>query len=135
MAELIDLFNFPTFTGGGQKLRIRAEFGTEKKDYELGFVEPWFVGYPLSVGFNLYNRSREWDEYEEERSGGNLFVGKEFGEYWSSKLTYRYEGIKISDLTVDASSAIRDEAGENFISSLILDIYHDTRDNIYNPTI
>ncbi|MDD5747202.1 MAG: outer membrane protein assembly factor BamA, partial [Candidatus Omnitrophica bacterium] len=38
-----DLFNFPMFTGAGQKLRIRMEFGSEKKDYELGFVEPWFL--------------------------------------------------------------------------------------------
>ena len=36
-----DLFNFPTFTGGGQNLKLRGEVGTVRKDYELSFTEPW----------------------------------------------------------------------------------------------
>ncbi|MBU4478348.1 MAG: outer membrane protein assembly factor BamA [Candidatus Omnitrophica bacterium] len=129
-----DLFNAPTFTGAGQKLRVRMEFGSARKDYELGFVEPWFLGYPLSVGFNLYSRTRDWDKYDEKRIGGNVFLGKEFGEYWQAKVTHRYEGIRISNVTDDASNDIRAETGKNYISSLAFDITHDTRDSIYNPT-
>lgn len=129
-----DLFKFPTFTGAGQRLRIRMEFGSERRDYELGFVEPWFLGYPVMVGFNIYSRTRYWDKYDEKRIGGNVFVGKEFGEYWSGRLTHRYEGIRISDLTDDVSSDIRDEEGKNYIKSLITEITHDKRDNVFNPT-
>ncbi|MFH2145640.1 MAG: outer membrane protein assembly factor BamA [Candidatus Omnitrophota bacterium] len=129
-----DLFNFPTFTGGGQRLRIRTELGSKRKDYELSFVEPWFLGYPVEVGFNIYQRTRDWDKYDEKRTGFNAFVGKEFGEYWSGKLTYRYEGIRLSDLTDDASREIRAEEGKNNIRSLTTDITHDSRDNVYNPT-
>ena len=38
-----DLFHPPTFTGGGQKLRLFVQLGTERQDYELSFVEPWFL--------------------------------------------------------------------------------------------
>ncbi len=130
-----DIFNPPTFTGAGQKLRIRMEFGADKKDYEVGFVEPWFLGYPVTLGFNIYNRTREWTKYDEKRIGGNVFVGREFGEYWRSKLIYRYEGIRISNVLSDASQDIKDEEGKNYISSLTSETTHDTRDNIYNPTM
>ncbi|MBU1042981.1 MAG: outer membrane protein assembly factor BamA [Candidatus Omnitrophica bacterium] len=128
-----DIFNFPTFTGAGQKLRLRMEFGSEKKDYELSFVEPWFLGYPLATGFNVYSRTQEWDKYDEKRIGGNLFASKELGEYWQNKWTYRYESIRIDDIQDDASNAIKAEAGKNYISSIRTDIIHDTRDNLYNP--
>ncbi len=128
-----DLFNFPTFTGAGQRLRLRMEFGSEKKDYELSFVEPWFLGYPLSTGFNVYSRTRQWDKYDEKRIGGNFFVSKELGEYWQNKWTYGYESVRISDIQDDASNAIKAEEGKNYISSIQTDIIHDTRDNIYNP--
>ncbi|MFH1459802.1 MAG: outer membrane protein assembly factor BamA [Candidatus Omnitrophota bacterium] len=129
-----DLLNFPTFAGAGQKLRMRMEFGSDKKDYELGFIEPWFWGYPVSVGFNIYSRNRGWDKYDEKRIGGNVFVGKEFGEYWGGKLTHRYESVRISEVAADASQDIKIEEGKNYISSLTASISHDSRDNIYNPT-
>ncbi len=129
-----DLLNFPTFTGAGQKLRIRMEFGSERKDYELGFVEPWFLGYPVTVGFNIYTSTRDWDKYDEKRVGGNVFVGKELNEYWHGKLTHRYESIRIANISIDASQSIFEEEGKNYISSIITEISHDTRDNIYNPT-
>lgn len=128
-----DIFNFPSFTGAGQTMRMRMEFGSEKKDYELSFVEPWLFGYPLATGFNIYSRSRDWDKYDEKRVGGNLFVRKELGEYWQNKWTYRYESIRISDIEDDASREIKAETGKNYISSMQTEIIHDTRDNIYNP--
>lgn len=128
-----DIFNFPSFSGAGQTMRMRMEFGSEKKDYELSFVEPWLLGYPLATGFNIYSRSRDWDKYDEKRVGGNLFVSKELGEYWQNKWTYRYESIRISDIEDDASRDIKAEVGKNFISSMQTEIIHDTRDNIYNP--
>ncbi|MFH1062592.1 MAG: outer membrane protein assembly factor BamA [Candidatus Omnitrophota bacterium] len=128
-----DIFNFPTFTGAGQKLRLRMEFGSEKKDYELSFVEPWLLGYPLATGFNVFSRTRNWDKYDEKRIGGNLFVSKELGEYWLNKWTYRFESIRISDIEDDASNEIKAEDGKNYISGIQTDIIHDTRDNIYNP--
>ncbi|MFH2138436.1 MAG: outer membrane protein assembly factor BamA [Candidatus Omnitrophota bacterium] len=129
-----DLFNFPTFAGGGQRLNMRMEFGSDSKDYEIGLVEPWFLGYPVTTGFSVYNRTRDWEKYDEKRIGGNLFVGKEFGEYWRGKLTYRFEGVRIADIIDDASSDIKLEEGKNYISSITSEITHDTRDNIYNPT-
>ena len=37
-----DLFNPPYFTGGGQKMRLRVQLGTKRKDYQITFIEPFF---------------------------------------------------------------------------------------------
>ncbi len=129
-----DLFNFPGFAGAGQTLAINMEFGSARKDYELAFMEPWFLGYPVSTGFNLYSRTRYWDKYDEKRTGGNVFVDREFGEYWRGRLTYRYEGVRLSDMAGDVSADVRKEEGKNFISSLRTSVTHDTRDNRFNPS-
>ncbi len=129
-----DLFNFPGFSGAGQTLGINMEIGSERKDYELSFMEPWFLGYPVSTGFSVYSRSRYWDKYDEKRTGGNIFVGREFGEYWRGRLTYRYEGVRIGDMQTDTSIDVAREEGKNFISSLQTSLIHDSRDNRFNPT-
>ena len=35
-----DLFNWPSFTGGGQKFRLRIQYGTQRKDFILSLTEP-----------------------------------------------------------------------------------------------
>lgn len=129
-----DLFNFPGFSGAGQTLGINMEVGSSRKDYELSFMEPWFLGYPVSTGFSVYSRSRYWDKYDEKRTGGNFFIGREFGEYWGGRLTYRYEGVRIGDMADDTSTDVAREEGKNFISSLKTSISHDSRDNRFNPS-
>jgi outer membrane protein insertion porin family len=42
-----DLFHPPYFTGGGEKLRLRVQIGTQRQDYELSFTEPWFLNRKL----------------------------------------------------------------------------------------
>ncbi len=134
-----DLFNFPTFTGDGQDLKLRAQFGTVRRDYLLSWTEPWIFDYPLSFGFDLYNTTRlrsgtSGYAYDEERQGGDLRLGKEFNEYLRGDLTYRLETVDISDISASASSDLRAEEGENTISSLMFQLTRDIRDNRFNPT-
>ncbi len=134
-----DIANFPTFTGDGQRLLLKAQIGTVKADYELSFTEPWFFDYPLSFGFDVYQRSidRRRDigyAYDQRRRGGALRFGKEFGKYMHAGLTYRFDRIKIFDLADDASPDLRREEGENVVSSLTLYLTRDTRDDRFNPT-
>src|SRR5213078_3261051 len=44
-----DLFNWPSFTGGGEKFRLRLQYGTERKDFILTITEPYFLDRRLSL--------------------------------------------------------------------------------------
>lgn len=134
-----DITNWHTFTGAGQDMRIKAEFGTSRREYDLSFTEPWIFGYPLSFGIDGYNRVRERSgttgySYDEQRTGGDIRLGKEFTEFLRADLMYRFESVDISNVPSDASQALRDEQGRNTISSLYLGLTRDSRDNIYGPS-
>jgi len=134
-----DIMNFPTLTGGGQTLNLRAEIGSVRQNYILSFTEPWILGYPYLFGFDLFNFDRNRKSslgygYAERRTGGNLRFGKEFTDYDRADLKYRLERVKISDVSSDATSALKDEEGKNTISSLALTLTRNTTDSKYNPT-
>src|SRR5437764_1315443 len=44
-----DIFHPPTFTGGGQKFRLRVQIGTQRQHYIISFIEPCFLGRKLSL--------------------------------------------------------------------------------------
>lgn len=134
-----DYKNWPTFTGDGQKIRIKAEFGTVREDYDFSFTEPWIFDKPISFGFDIYQHTRKRERdvgyaYDQRRRGTDVRLGKEITEYLKANLIYRYEEIKISDIAEDTSTDLKEESGENTLSSLKLGFAHDTTDDSYNPT-
>ncbi|MCK4905417.1 outer membrane protein assembly factor BamA, partial [bacterium] len=129
-----DMGNPPYFTGGGQKIRVKAKFGSLSEEYLLSFTEPYFLGYPLSVGFDLYDKMRRWPVYDQRNHGGNIRVGKKLTDYVRLHTTYKHEGVEISDVSSDASDAIKDEEGKFTTSSLTVDLIKDTRDSVFIPT-
>lgn len=133
-----DISNWPTFTGAGQDMKFRFEFGTVRRDFELSFTEPWMFDRPTSFGFDLFNKRRLRERslglgFDEERRGGDIRLGREFSDTLKGGLTYRLEEVDISNIVEEASSDLKNEAGKNTISSLILSLSKDTRDSIYNP--
>jgi len=133
-----DLFNIPNFTGDGQNLMVKASLGSVRRDYELSWTEPWIFDYPLLFGFDLYSRTHSRRSavgygYKEVHTGGDIRLGKEFGEYFRGDIMYKLEEVNISDLSDDATEDLVSERGENWISSALFALTYDTRDNVYVP--
>lgn len=134
-----DILNFPTFTGGGQNLTLRGEFGFVRTNYMLSWTDPWIFGFPYSFGFDLYRTTHERERdvgygWEEERWGGNARLGKEFTDWLSANLIYRLDRVRISDIPDDVLFDVRREEGSNYLSSLGGYLTFDTRDSVFNPT-
>jgi outer membrane protein insertion porin family len=134
-----DFTNWPTFTGGGQDLVIRAETGSTRSNYRLSFTEPWVFDHPISGGFDIFRLERQREEdtgyaYDEKRLGGDLRLGKRFSDYVSGNVTYKLEEITIGNLEDNASADLVAEVGKNTVSSLGFGLTRDSRDNIFSPT-
>ncbi|HIE44233.1 MAG TPA: outer membrane protein assembly factor BamA [Candidatus Omnitrophica bacterium] len=129
-----DIKNPPTFTGGGQKMKVRARFGDIRKDYLISFTEPYFRDCPLSLGFDLYDETRYWSAYSERLRGGDIRVGRRLTDYLRLDTMYKYEVIHIFDLKEGTSKIIEEEEGRFDTSSLTVSLRRDTRDNIFIPT-
>ncbi len=65
-----DILNWPNFTGGGQKARLGAEFGSERQTIEANWIEPWLFDRPVALQVDAYRRQRDYDEFEDIRTGG-----------------------------------------------------------------
>lgn len=131
-----DLFGWPRLSGGGQKLKIRSQFGTQRTDYEISFVEPWFLNRRLSLGVNLYDHDTRFlsEDYDQETLGAGVTLGKPLGSFNRLNLGYTLEQIDVYDVSTNASDAIRQEEGTRTKSAVTLELVHDTRDSVFIPT-
>ena len=132
-----DLFGWPHFTGGGQKLRLRAQVGSERSDLELSLIEPWFLNRRLSLGLDLFRRDARYlsDEYDQTTTGGSLTLGHRlFSPFNRLNWIYGLEDIDISDVSTNASDLIQQEKGGRLKSYGTLELVRDTRDSTFIAT-
>ncbi len=134
-----DITNWPTFTGGGQNLQIRAETGSIKNNLLLSFTEPWIYDYPVSGGFDLFKKSRNRERnvgyaYDEDRVGGNIRFGKQISEYTSGSVFYKFEEVTIENVEDNVSADLLSEVGTNTVSQLGFAMTRDSRDSVFSPT-
>ncbi len=128
-----DLTRWPYFTGGGQKFRMRLQYGTQRKDFILSLTEPYFLDREIAVGAELFFREAAFvsDVYSERRFGMDLSARKRLGEFLTGRLNYTLQSIDIFNVAADASQQIKDQEGNLIQSSISGGLTHDTRDSVF----
>ncbi|MCC7201565.1 MAG: outer membrane protein assembly factor BamA [Nitrospirae bacterium] len=114
--------------GRGELLKLKGEFGELRTSYDITFKEPWFMDRPTSVTVNMFDTVRTFDAYNVNSRGGNIGLGRSFGEYWSGGITYG-----IQNITVGGEPPAGLEKGTTTTGSLITSVTRDTRDNYWDP--
>ncbi len=130
-----DLFNWPSFTGGGQKLRLRLQVGLKRQDEVLSFVEPWFLDRKLALGFDLFHHAANYlsSVYNEQTTGASLSLEKAFTEFLRGQIQYGIQYITI-DTDKSASPEMQSQSGPHLQSSIGGTVTYDTRDNVFLTT-
>ncbi|MFQ5730015.1 MAG: outer membrane protein assembly factor BamA, partial [Waddliaceae bacterium] len=131
------------FLGKGQLVKLRAETGRRRDTYSLTFREPYLFDQDISGTVNLFNQIRDFGSYEEKRLGGDLIVGKSFGEFTRGSASYTIETLEVFNLDLDATGGISDDVpfqvkeqaalGETLTSSVGFTLARDTRDFAFDP--
>ncbi len=137
-----DLFNPPTFMGGGQKARLYLSLGTRRRDAVVTFIEPWFLDQRLELGVEFYHHWLDYQSlhnlYQEVRTGGRLSLTKAlWRENLIGRLSYSIEDIGIlldPHLTyTNAPSTLLAEKGHNLLSRVGAMLAYDTRNSPFLP--
>ncbi len=83
------------FLGRGQYIRVAAGAGEDDaRTYSLSFTEPYFLGYRLAAGFDLFkNQSKSEDFYNYDEQGFALRVTAPITEDLSTTFKYTYKQI------------------------------------------
>ncbi len=134
-----DIAKPPWFQGGGQKYRMKAAFGSRRQDYEITWIEPWFLEKKLQLSVDLYHRQLGFvsteNLYDERRTGARIALARALGtENLIGTASYTIESVGI--INVDrarASKLIRDEEGNRLVSKVGLSLAYDTRNNALLP--
>src|SRR5262252_3725370 len=126
-----DLFNWPSFTGGGQKFRLRLQYGTERKDFILSITEPYFLDRRLALtGQAFYTEANYLSAQYDQRNYGFTFdLRKPINAYMYGTLGYTLQDVDIFNVDPSAGDFILSQAGSTVESKLFGSFVFDTRDN------
>src|SRR5712672_322431 len=126
-----DLFNWPSFTGAGQKFRLRLQYGTQRKDFILAITEPYFLDRRLSLGGQaFYNEANYLSSQYDQRNYGFLFeLRKPITAYMYGTLGYTLQDVDIFNVDPSSSEFIQSQAGSTVESKLLSSLVFDSRDN------
>ena len=126
-----DITNWPAFTGGGQKFRIRLQGGTQRRDAEVTFIEPWFMDRPISVSLATYYHEADYlsSVYDQRSYGFSLDVRKALLPYLYGSIGYHFEDVDAFNVAIDATPELRAEIGPETKSTVSASLVYDTRDN------
>jgi len=144
--DLMHPFQPPYFRGGGQKLRLRVAVGTVQQQYEINFIEPWFLNRKLALGVDLFYRDLAYlspnDLYTEIQAGGRVGLTRALGnDFLRGNINYTLEDIGIN-LTSDARTtttaagyanvppAIMEQVGYHLLSTVGGSLAYDTRNSV-----
>ena len=127
-----DILNWKTFTGAGEKFRVRVQIGTEEKQVTANFTEPYFLDKRLAVGMDAFFLDSQFfsNVYNERYYGFDLFLRQPITNFLAQKFTYRLQETDIYDVTT-TDPLILDQAGSTLESRLTYTITYDKRDNAF----
>jgi outer membrane protein assembly complex protein YaeT len=139
-----DITRFPTswedflsgnaFRGGGQEFRAEAVPGTQLQRYSVTWRDPFFLNTPYSLAVSGYYYQRQFDEYQEDRLGGRVTVGRKLSKEWSASVGLRVEDVGVHGVSPFAPIDYQSVDGDNLLVGLRAGVTRDTRDSILRPT-
>src|SRR5438067_4997316 len=126
-----DLFNWPSFTGGGEKFRLRLQYGTERKDFLLTITEPYFLDRRLALtGQAFYNEANYLSaDYDQRNYGFSLDLRKPINAYMYGTLGYTLQNVEIFNVASSSPEFILTQSGTFTESKVFSSLVLDTRDN------
>ena len=94
------------FLGRGQFLKLALGGTAKSRTYTLSFTEPYFLGYRIAAGFDVFKNTNNYVGYNLERTGGTVRFGLPITEHLSSQVAYNFVEDKYidDDLPVNAAN-------------------------------
>lgn len=129
-----ELFSGRAFRGGGQRFAIEVLPGDRIETYSISLVEPHLLETDYSGSVQASYRTRDFDEYNEQRFGGRFSFGRRFGTRWSGAVTLRLESVDLSEILPDRPTDVFDVQDRHTITGVGFTLARTSIDNRFRPT-
>jgi len=126
-----DLLNWPSFTGGGQKFRLRIQYGTVSKAFLLNVVEPYFLDRRLSLSGSLFYNEADYlsVDYNQRNYGFSFEIRKPLTTFMYASFGYQLQNVEIYNVSSTAPITIQEQQGTFTESKILGSLVFDRRDN------
>ncbi len=130
----------PNFLGRGLRIGFDWEFSKFRQNINVSLTEPWFMGTPTEVSFNVYNRIQQQVQqqfFSDKRKGISVRVGRPFPwfDYTSVFTRYSYEEVELSNFADGYFGPLRFTAWPQRTSSVGLTLLRNSTDSPFHPTV
>ncbi len=115
------------FLGRGQFIRLAVGGGFEdSRTYNFSFTEPYFLGYRLAAGFDLFkSQTSSNSDYEYEEQGVTFRVTAPITEDLATTVRYTYKEIKYNEDGAYGADGVRG-GGDDTLSDPYLDLIEES---------
>lgn len=140
------------FLGRAQRVNLQWQFGGRVNSFDIGWMDPWFLGKPLTFGVDVFKTTRvqqlgtDFSAYHTNNTGASLTAGPRFSDIYNLLFTYSYSDSIRDELSPNLDPATRalilgpaaatDLSIAEFHaikSNLTTQLIRDTRDNQFDP--
>ena len=123
--------------GRGQTLKARVQGSTLRQEFDLGYVEPYFLDRDVLAGADLFRLTRDRQDdssFDEKKTGGAVRFGYSLGRDLRQTVRYQYKRTQVLNVRDSASRFIREQEGTSTLSQVSQSLTYDKRDNRLDPT-
>lgn len=129
-----DFVNGTAFRGAGQGFRLEALPGNQVQRYLVSFTEPYLLDTLISLNVSGFYFNRLYLDWNEQRLGGRLSLGRRLTPDLSLSAAVRAEQVKIYQPRILGVPELDAALGDNDLYSGRISLTHDTRDVPFAPT-
>ncbi len=122
------------FLGKGQRVALKANLSGRSTEYDFSFTEPHLADSELLFGFNIYNWSRDYDNYTKKSKGVGVNFAYPVWDNWHLSFGYSFDDTKLTNLSAYTSQLILDSMNIRYTSSVRVGLGKDTLNHRINPT-
>ncbi len=122
--------------GRGQDLRLSFSLSLRRREVDLSFTEPYFLGMPIAAGIDIFNTNLDFQDessFDQSTSGGRLRTGFSLSEALRINLNYQLRRDNIKNVGNTASLFIQQQQGVSVTSSLGYELKLDLTDDPITP--
>lgn len=123
--------------GRGQDLKLGTTISQRRQTLDFSFTEPYFLDRELAAGVDLFHVIRDNQDvasYDSQETGMGLRLGYALNDDWSQILRYRLALEKIENIDASANQFIREEEGDEIVSTIGQTLTYDKRNSRIDPT-
>jgi len=122
------------FRGAGQSFSLAITPGTEVSNYSISFGEPHLFETDISANVSALYRNRIFTDYDENRYGFSLGLGRRLGDRWNLGLSLGWQRVSLTNFDPDTPIEVFDDRGPTNLPSIGVNLVRTTVNDFFRPS-